>query len=254
MKVRLLVVALVALGASQATASAATATEFAAHRGEHSVATENGMPAYAAAIELGVPWLETDVRRNKSGALVVMHDRGVRRTTNGMGRVAQLTSRQLDRLRLDDGSRIPYLRQVLELAFRRGVRLLVELKAMGGAESYQRLRRIIRATGMQRRVVITSLRPHHLEKVTALAPRLRTALVTRQPVAVAEVAGYADAVALEHTALTAEYAADLRAASLDAYAWTPNDPAAWDRLAPMVAIIITDNAIAAAGYQARPSG
>ncbi len=44
--------------------------------------------------------METDVRRTKDGALVIMHDATVDRTTDGVGRVAGLTLAQIKRLHL----------------------------------------------------------------------------------------------------------------------------------------------------------
>lgn len=74
----------------------------AAHRGWCSEYPENTMPAFVAAIEVGVDQIEIDVRVTKDGELVIMHDADVRRTTNGEGLVCEMT---LDKLRrLDAGS------------------------------------------------------------------------------------------------------------------------------------------------------
>ena len=62
-----------------------------AHRGAHASAPENTLPAIARAIELGCDFVEVDVRQTKDGALVLMHDRDVDRTTNGSGELADLT-------------------------------------------------------------------------------------------------------------------------------------------------------------------
>lgn len=80
------------------------------------------MAAFREAIRLGAHQIELDVRRAADGEPVVIHDETVDRTTDGRGRVDQLT---LARLRqLDAGSwkagrfageRIPTLREVLEI-------------------------------------------------------------------------------------------------------------------------------------------
>src|SRR5215213_6287556 len=61
-----------------------------AHRGANRVAPENTLPAYQAAIALGCEYVEIDVRATRDGALVLVHDRTVDRTTDGTGAVAEL--------------------------------------------------------------------------------------------------------------------------------------------------------------------
>jgi glycerophosphoryl diester phosphodiesterase len=58
-------------------------------------------------VALGVDMVEIDIRRTSDGALVVMHDPTVDRTTDGHGRVSELSLRQVQALRLKsaDGGR-----------------------------------------------------------------------------------------------------------------------------------------------------
>ena len=72
-----------------------------AHRGAHTQAPENTLAAFRKAIELGCDFVEMDIRQTKDGALVIMHDATVDRTTNGAGKVEDMT---LSRIRdLDVG-------------------------------------------------------------------------------------------------------------------------------------------------------
>ena len=74
----------------------------AAHRGWCSEYPENTIPAFKAAIELGVDQIELDVRATKNGELIIIHDADVKRTTNASGPVCEMT---LDEIRsLDAGS------------------------------------------------------------------------------------------------------------------------------------------------------
>ena len=59
----------------------------AAHRGWCDKYPENTIPAFQAAIDVGVDQIELDVRVTKDGELVVIHDAAVDRTTNGTGLV-----------------------------------------------------------------------------------------------------------------------------------------------------------------------
>lgn len=69
-----------------------------AHRGGGGLWPENTMLAFERARDLGVDVIETDVHSTSDGVLVVMHDETVDRTTNGTGRVNDLTLAEVKRL------------------------------------------------------------------------------------------------------------------------------------------------------------
>jgi glycerophosphoryl diester phosphodiesterase len=72
---------------------------FAAHRGGAGLAPENTMEAFRnAVVNWGVDMLELDVRLTRDGVLVIHHDETVDRTTNGSGRLADLTWDKLQEL------------------------------------------------------------------------------------------------------------------------------------------------------------
>lgn len=99
-----------------------------AHRGARAVRPENTLPAFAHAIELGAHVLEMDVHLSADGELMVIHDEGVERVTEGAGAVASLTASELQQLDAgytfspdggnthpwrDQGVRIPTLSEVM---------------------------------------------------------------------------------------------------------------------------------------------
>ncbi|MGE0488361.1 MAG: glycerophosphodiester phosphodiesterase [Vulcanimicrobiota bacterium] len=93
------------------------------HRGTRLTAPENTMAAMRQAAEAGVDRIEFDIRSSKDGVLRVIHDETVDRTTDGSGKISDLTSEELDRLdagsKFDaafQGERIPTLGQVLDWA------------------------------------------------------------------------------------------------------------------------------------------
>lgn len=69
-----------------------------AHRGERGHYPENTMLAFAQAAALGVDALEIDVQATADGEIVVIHDATVDRTTNGQGRVRDMTLAELQAL------------------------------------------------------------------------------------------------------------------------------------------------------------
>lgn len=74
-----------------------------AHRSCWHEAPENSLAAMKACIAMGVDMIEVDVRVSADGALVVMHDETVDRTTNGSGRVDELTLEEIKALSLKEG-------------------------------------------------------------------------------------------------------------------------------------------------------
>ncbi|CAM4241583.1 glycerophosphodiester phosphodiesterase family protein [Zobellia roscoffensis] len=90
----------------------------AAHRAAHQNYPENSIAAIRESIRMGIAIVELDIRVTKDNKLVVMHDRTVDRTTNGSGKVEQLTFKEIRSLRLkhkDDltDEQVPTLEEVL---------------------------------------------------------------------------------------------------------------------------------------------
>lgn len=84
-----------------------------AHRGGPATRPENTLAAFRHAIALGAHQIEFDVRRCADGALVVIHDASVDRTTDGRGRVARMRLAELRALDAGGGERIPTLDEAL---------------------------------------------------------------------------------------------------------------------------------------------
>jgi glycerophosphoryl diester phosphodiesterase len=80
------------------TAAEVAAPRVIAHRGASEEAPEHTLAAYQRAIEAGADGLECDVRMTRDGVLVCVHDRTVRRTSDGRGAVAGLALADLERL------------------------------------------------------------------------------------------------------------------------------------------------------------
>ncbi|MBK9386974.1 MAG: alkaline phosphatase D family protein [Planctomycetes bacterium] len=91
-----------------------------AHRGASATHPENTLAALREAVRLGAAMIEFDVRATRDGALVLLHDAKLERTTNGSGSVAERTLeelRSLDAGAWKDarfaGERIPTLEEAL---------------------------------------------------------------------------------------------------------------------------------------------
>ena len=69
-----------------------------AHRGGGGLFPENTLQAFEYSAKMGVDVLELDVHATSDGALVVNHDATVDRTTDGRGRITELTLEQIKKL------------------------------------------------------------------------------------------------------------------------------------------------------------
>ena len=68
-----------------------------AHRGYSGAYPENTMLSFRKAAEVGTDGIELDVHLTRDGVLVVHHDERVDRTTDGTGRICDLSYAELRR-------------------------------------------------------------------------------------------------------------------------------------------------------------
>ena len=136
------------------------------HRGAAGHAPENTLAAVQKGIDLGVDFVEIDLRRTADGALVALHDVTVNRTTNGRGRVDVLTLAQVRAFDVGKGERIPTLEEVLQAAAgRTGV--MIELKVPGLAAPTLHA---VRNTQFRNPVIYASFLHDELGEFRAVAP------------------------------------------------------------------------------------
>ncbi|CBA15165.1 glycerophosphodiester phosphodiesterase family protein [Xanthomonas albilineans] len=155
-----------------------------AHRGCHNPAPEHGFAGHAPensllglerCVAVGVDMLETDIRRAADGTLVMFHDATVDRTTNGSGKVAEMTWAQLSQLRLrdDEGGadaaltdQHPVTLEQMLAAAKGRIMLNLDVKAPIYAEVADAVRR----AGMQREVVLKTEVGVHSQPLASLPP------------------------------------------------------------------------------------
>jgi len=113
-----------------------------AHRGASAEAPENSLEALELGMELGADAIELDVRRTADGALLVIHDPTLDRTTDASGRIADHTRAELADVRLPNGAPIPELADVLRRF--EGVEITVDVKE---AEAAADVVALVRALG-----------------------------------------------------------------------------------------------------------
>ncbi len=156
-----------------------------AHRGSSAQAPENTLAAFNLAAEQEADAIELDVDLTRDGHVVVMHDATIDRTTDGHGRVNDLTLEEIRRVnagawKSDEfkGERVPLLAEVLEAV---GQRLLINIEVKGmslrGAGLEQEVAALVEQHELLDRVIISSFNPLALRRVKQANPRLACGLL-----------------------------------------------------------------------------
>lgn len=75
---------------------------------------ENSMKAFAAAVDLGYHYIETDLHGSKDGVAVVCHDPTLSRTTDSDGQINELDWADIQRARIGGTEPVPRLDEIFE--------------------------------------------------------------------------------------------------------------------------------------------
>ena len=109
-----------------------------AHRGSSAYAPENTLEAFALAAEMNADGIELDVHLTSDKKLAVCHDERIDRTSDGSGRIADLTLTEIQRFSFNAGFgetyknvMLPTLEDVYKLIAPSALTVNVELKATG---------------------------------------------------------------------------------------------------------------------------
>lgn len=199
------------------------------HRGAAGYETENTIPSIKKAIELGVDAIEIDVFKIKSGEIVVFHDANLKRLAGTDLNIEELTLAELEDIRLENGSRIPQLGEVLDVIDNR-VRLNIELKGAGTARGVHKIVSDCINNGgwAYGSFIISSFKWDELKKIRELNNKIPIAvLISKNPLDALEVANTlkAEAINPNYKSLTALNVEIIRNNGFKIYPWTVNEAA-----------------------------
>ncbi|MCB5180207.1 glycerophosphodiester phosphodiesterase [Streptomyces antimicrobicus] len=187
------------------------------HRGVMGVEPENTLRSFVRAERSGMDVIALDLRLSKDGALVVLHDAEVDRTTDGTGAVADLTLAELRELDAGLGERVPVLEEVLE-AVRAPLQASVQDPATARA-----LAEALRRLDLTGRVAVSSFHDAVLVETARLVPGVRTVLTAGhhgEDIVDRALAAGAETVALQLRRLTLETVESAHTAGLKVTGWT----------------------------------
>lgn len=194
------------------------------HRGVMGVEPENTLRSFRRAELAGLDQIELDLHLSKDGALIVMHDARVDRTTDGSGLVRDLTLAEIRGLDAGLGERVPVFEEVLDAVSRP---IQAEIKDVAAARA---LADTLREHGATDRVSVLSFHDEALAEIRTLLPGVRTVLVASrlgpEIVTRAQAVG-ARLVSLDLRQLNLDTVQRCQAAGIAVMAWTVNTARDW---------------------------
>lgn len=144
-----------------------------AHRGASGTEPENTLRAFKRALQLKAEMIECDLHLTKDNQVIVIHDDTIDRTTNGTGKVSELTLAEIKKFDAGKGEKIPTLEEIIDLV-KGKCKLNLEIKDNNAVEQVVKIitqKKILSGT------VISSSFEEYLIKVKELNPKIKTALI-----------------------------------------------------------------------------
>lgn len=219
------------------------------HRGARHAAPENTLRAFELALLEGADGVELDVRLDRDGRVIVLHDRTPERVSAGQEArsVEELGADELERVSIG-GERVPLLRDVLAWAREKKTRVNVELKSDGSRPLAlaRAVARVVCSSGAGPDCVLfSSFDPLLVAALGVLSPALPRALLVDHSGYLARAASgfrwLSDGVNPHRELVTRERMAEWKGGGALVATWTVNDEAEARRLAELgVDSIISD--------------
>ncbi|MGM7722749.1 glycerophosphodiester phosphodiesterase [Metabacillus sp. Hm71] len=228
-----------------------------AHRGASAYAPENTIAAFDKAVEMKADYIEIDVQRSKDGELVLIHDTTVDRTTDGTGKVGDLTFEQLRSLDAGSwkgeeftGEKIPTFAEILD-RYHGKIGILIELKApelYPGIEASvaQELKERNLDEPQNEKIIIQSFNFESMKLTNELLPKVPIGVLTSSKLhttkeALQEFSTYADYFNPHYGIVTKDLVNQVHSLEMKISSWTVRSQEAADFLFEMgVDAIITD--------------
>ena len=206
-----------------------------AHAGFSAIAPSNTLPAYEAAGQSAFWGAECDVQRTKDGVWVLMHDETVDKTTDGTGRIADMTYAEIQELNVDVGSnidqypnlKVPTLQEYLDVCKEYGLHPIIEIKANAPVETMDELASLLLAREDKDMFAIISFGREICVRMKELTPEIPVYyLISFEDVSQEDidfaVNNHLDGMDI-HVFLPDDYVKAVVKSGLDVFVWTIDD-------------------------------
>jgi len=151
-------------------------THFIGHRGAAGIVLENTIPSFQKAIDLGVQTIEFDVHATRDGQFVVCHDDHLIRVSETDTVIKEITYQELLLIPLNNGTRVPLLTEVLALAKKHQIAVIVEVKIRQHIEALCAL--LDQYNGMD--ITVASFKHDVITNIRKIRPDFRLYLAERR--------------------------------------------------------------------------
>lgn len=157
-----------------------------AHRGSSGTAPENTLASFSEAISAGAKMIESDIQLTADGHIVSFHDKGVSRTTNGIGFAGKMNLDEIKKL--DAGSwfdkkfsseKVPTLTEIFDLI--RGKAFInIEVKNINcdyEVDGTERILEAVKKADFQEYILFSSFYYNTLKEIKNFDSRYHTAAI-----------------------------------------------------------------------------
>lgn len=155
------------------------------HRGASAIAPENTLAAFKKALELGADGVELDAKLSRDGEVIVIHDQTYDRTTDGTGKIWELTLAEIKKLdagkKFDSkfaGEEIPTLEEVFQAV---GGKLLINVELTNYAtpedELPEKVAKLVEKYQLNKHLIYSSFHPKTLARIRKLQPDIPTGVL-----------------------------------------------------------------------------
>lgn len=191
------------------------------HRGAKALAPENTLEAISTAAKCRADLVEVDVRLSKDGTPVLMHDETVDRTSNGSGKVEDLTLDELKALDIN-GHQVPTFAEAVALTRELGLGIVVEMKE-------EWIEELVAEELKGSNAMITSFYHSSLREIKEISNLKTGIIISSLPVRPVELALWAGADALFPKRTNPKLFQEAHRHKLEVFPWTVNsiEEASW---------------------------
>ncbi|MEK5133212.1 glycerophosphodiester phosphodiesterase family protein [Bacillus sp. FSL W8-0645] len=182
-----------------------------AHRGASELEPEHTIKSYSRAIKDGADFIEIDLRMTKDGNLVALHDKDVSRTTDGKGKVENLSLNQVKKLRTEKNQKVLTLDEIIK-KYRKLTNFYIETRedSKGNLVMEKKLINMMKRYRLieNQQVIIQSFSAKSLRKIRRLNTEvpivqlIRTSDAKKLPKRIKEYKKYANAIGISSHILT----------------------------------------------------